>query len=64
MGKATIRMEFAYDGCGFGKGGTATIHVNGKKVASDQIGVLTVELKNMQKTNMDRADKAVREPFR
>ena len=32
-GKATIRFEFAYDGGGLGKGGTATIFVNGKKVA-------------------------------
>ena len=32
-GKATIRMDFAYDGGGVGKGGTATILVNGKKVA-------------------------------
>jgi arylsulfatase len=36
-GKATIRMDFAYDGGGFGKGGTATLLVNGTKVASGRI---------------------------
>jgi|SRR5580692_1631339 hypothetical protein len=36
-GKATIRMNFDYDGGGLGKGGTATILVNGVKVASDRI---------------------------
>ncbi|MCG6536295.1 MAG: sulfatase-like hydrolase/transferase, partial [Syntrophales bacterium LBB04] len=36
-GKATIRMEFAYDGGGVGKGGTATLFVNGKKVAGGRI---------------------------
>ena len=30
-GKATIRVEFAYDGGGAAKGGLATIYVNGKK---------------------------------
>jgi arylsulfatase len=36
-GKATIRMNFDYDGGGIGKGGTATILVNGQKVASGRI---------------------------
>jgi hypothetical protein len=36
-GKATIRMDFAYDGGGMGKGGTATLSVNGTKVASGRI---------------------------
>src|SRR6185369_2821076 len=36
-GKAAIRMNFDYDGGGAGKGGTATILVNGKKVASGRI---------------------------
>jgi arylsulfatase len=36
-GKATVRMEFAYDGGGPGKGGTATLLVNGQKVASGRI---------------------------
>ena len=36
-GKATIRYEFTYDGGGFGKGGTGTILVNGKKVAEAKI---------------------------
>jgi arylsulfatase A-like enzyme len=36
-GKATIRLDFAYDGPGLGKGGTGTILVNGKKVAEGKI---------------------------
>ena len=36
-GKATIRMNFDYDGGGVGKGGMATILVNGQKVASGRI---------------------------
>ena len=36
-GKATIRMDFDYDGGGIGKGGTATILVNGEQVASGRI---------------------------
>ena len=36
-GKATIRMNFDYDGGGIAKGGTASILVNGEKVASGRI---------------------------
>jgi arylsulfatase len=36
-GKSTVRMDFAYDGGGTGKGGTATLLVNGNKVASGRI---------------------------
>jgi len=36
-GKATIRMNFDYDGGGAGKGGLATLLVNGEKVASGRI---------------------------
>ena len=36
-GKATVRMNFDYDGGGIGKGGTATLLVNGEKVASGRI---------------------------
>jgi arylsulfatase len=36
-GKATIRMEFAYDGPGLGKGGSVAILVNGKKVGEGTI---------------------------
>ncbi len=37
-GKATtIRLEFASDGGGLGKGGTGTLFVNGKKVAAGRI---------------------------
>lgn len=36
-GKATVKLEFAYDGNGRGKGGIATISVNDKKVGSGRI---------------------------
>jgi len=36
-GKVTLRMEFAYDGGGFGKGGTATLFVNDKPVATGRV---------------------------
>jgi arylsulfatase len=37
-GPATIVMDFDYDGDGLGKGGDATITVNGEQVASGRIG--------------------------
>ena len=36
-GKHTIKMDFAYDGGGIGKGGTATVTVDGKEVAKGRI---------------------------
>lgn len=36
-GKHTLKMEFVYDGGGIGKGGTATISVDGKEVAKDRV---------------------------
>jgi arylsulfatase A-like enzyme len=36
-GKSTIRFEFAYDGDGIGKGGTGTLFVDGKNVATGRI---------------------------
>ncbi len=36
-GKATLRMNFDYDGGGIGKGGVATILINGEKAASGRI---------------------------
>jgi arylsulfatase len=36
-GKATIRLEFAYDGGGLGKGGLGTLYVNDTKVAEGRI---------------------------
>ena len=36
-GKATIKVDFAYDGNGRGKGGAATILVNGRKVGSGRV---------------------------
>ena len=35
-GEHQVRMEFAYDGGGLGKGGTATLFVDGKKVGEGQ----------------------------
>ena len=36
-GKATVRMEFAYDGPGLGKAGAVTLLVNGKKVGEGKV---------------------------
>jgi len=36
-GKAEVRLNFDYDGGGIGKGGTATLLVNGQQVASGRI---------------------------
>jgi len=36
-GKATVRLDFAYDGGGLGKGGTGMLFVNGQKVAEGRI---------------------------
>ena len=36
-GDHQVRMEFAYDGGGPGKGGTATLYVDGKKVGSGHV---------------------------
>jgi len=36
-GKATIRVDFAYDGGGLGKGAAATLSVNGQKVAEGRM---------------------------
>ena len=36
-GKHTLMMDFAYDGGGVGKGGTATLLVDGKEVAKGRI---------------------------
>jgi arylsulfatase A-like enzyme len=36
-GPATVTLDFAYDGGGFGKGGTATLYVNGTPVAEGRV---------------------------
>ena len=36
-GKSTIRLDFAYDGGGLGRGGMATLSVNGRKVAEGRV---------------------------
>ena len=37
-GDHQVRMEFAYDGGGLGKGGTASLYVDGKKVGEGRVG--------------------------
>jgi len=37
-GEHQVRMEFEYAGGGMGKGGTATLYVDGKKVGQGQVG--------------------------
>jgi arylsulfatase len=46
-GKATITLAFVYDGGGLGKGGTATLSVNGQKVAEGRIARTTANLYSM-----------------
>jgi hypothetical protein len=36
-GPATVTLDFAYDGGGVGKGGKATLYVNGKPVAETRV---------------------------
>ncbi len=36
-GKATVRMDFAYDGGGIGKGGAVSLFVNGKKAGEGRL---------------------------
>jgi arylsulfatase A-like enzyme len=36
-GDCQVRMEFVYDGGGLGKGGTATLYVNGEKVGAGKV---------------------------
>lgn len=37
VGKSTLRLEFAYDGGGLGKGGIATLFINDKEVAKGRV---------------------------
>ena len=37
-GDHQVRMEFAYDGGGMGKGGTASLYLDGKKVGEGKVG--------------------------
>ena len=37
-GKHQVRMEFAYDGGGLGKGGNVTLYYDGKKVGAGRVG--------------------------
>jgi arylsulfatase A-like enzyme len=38
LGDHQVRMEFTYDGGGLGKGGTAALYVDGKKVGEGKVG--------------------------
>jgi arylsulfatase len=38
-GEHQVRMEFAYDGGGLGKGGTATLYIDGKKVGEGRVEI-------------------------
>lgn len=49
-GKATIRFGFAYDGGGFGKGGTGTLTVNGAQAATGRIEHTTPFIFSMDET--------------
>ena len=35
--RATVTVDFAYDGAGLGKGGKATLYVNGQPVADGRV---------------------------
>jgi hypothetical protein len=37
VGEHQVRMEFAYDGGGFGKGGTVTLYIDGEQVGDGKI---------------------------
>jgi arylsulfatase len=37
-GQHQVRMEFSYEGGGLGKGGTATLYVDGKKAGEGKVG--------------------------
>ena len=49
-GKSNVRMEFKYDGGGAGKGGQATLFVNGKKVDSKRVNRTQPALFSMDET--------------
>jgi hypothetical protein len=44
-GTTQVRMEFAYDGGGIGKGGTATLYYDGKEVGSGRIAQTRIYLR-------------------
>lgn len=49
-GKSNVRLEFKYDGGGVGKGGIATLYVNGKGVATSRIEKTQPTLFSMDET--------------
>ncbi len=49
-GKHTIVLDFTYDGPGMGKGGTGSLKVDGKEVASQTIPHTTPALMNLGET--------------
>ncbi|HEY0460818.1 MAG TPA: arylsulfatase [Pyrinomonadaceae bacterium] len=50
VGKHQVRMEFAYDGGGLGKGGSAALYVDGEKVGEGRIGRTHAFLFSMDET--------------
>jgi hypothetical protein len=38
-GEHQVRMEFAYDGGGLGKGGTATLYIDGQKAGEGRVEI-------------------------
>jgi len=49
-GKHQVRMEFAYDGGGLGKSGSATLYVDGEKVGEGRVGRTHAFLFSMDET--------------
>src|SRR5262249_13407865 len=49
-GKHTLTFDFKYDGPGFGKGGTGTLSVDGKEVATQKIAHTTPFLVTVDET--------------
>jgi hypothetical protein len=49
-GEHQVRMEFAYDGGGPGKGGTATLYVDGERVADTRVGRTHISLFTFDET--------------
>ena len=49
-GEHQVRMEFAYDGGGPGKGGTATLYVDGERVAYIRVGRTHISLFTFDET--------------
>lgn len=49
-GAHQVRMEFKYDGGGLGKGGTATLYIDGKPVGEGRIGATAMGTFSLDET--------------